>query len=129
MIERPSGAAVLYRQSVFEAVVALLIVLVLLATAALPASVLLWVGAGVGTLGALFGVPAGLVYHARLWQALRRNGKSTAGIWLRPMRLHDQLPEHELGLVQLWFAVGAIGFMATILGAIGVVVAVVRLLA
>lgn len=119
----------LYRQSVFEAVLALLIVLVLLATAALPPFWLLWLGAGVGTLGALFGVPAGLIYHARLWRALRRNGKSTAGIWLRPMRLHGELPEHELRIVQRWFAIGAIGFGATMLGATGVVIAVVRFLA
>jgi hypothetical protein len=129
MIERPSVGAVLYRQSVFEAAIALLIVLVLLATAALPASALLWAGAGLGTFGAIFGVPAGLVYHARLWKALRRNGKSTAGIWLRPMRLHGELPEHELRVVQWWFAVGAIGFVVTILGAVAVVVAIVRLLA
>jgi hypothetical protein len=128
MIERPTAAAVLYRQSVFEAAIVVLIVLALVVAAAMPATWLLWIGAGLGTLGAVFGVPAGLVYHAQLWQALRRNDKSTAGIWLRPMRLHDQLPEHELRSIQVWFAIGAIGFVATIVGAIGVVVAVVRLL-
>jgi hypothetical protein len=120
---------VLYRQSVFEAAIALLIVIALLATAALPPIWLLWVGVTVGLLGAGFGVPAGLVYHARLWRALRRHGRTTEGIWLRPMQLHGELPEHERPIVQWWFAVGAIGFVATILGAVAVVIAVVRLLA
>lgn len=119
----------LYRQSVFEAAIALLIVFVLLATAALPPTWLLWLGASIGSLGAGFGVPAGLVYHAQLWRALRRNGKSTQGMWLRPMRLHGELPEHELPRIHRWFAIGALGFIATILGAIAVVIAVVRLLA
>ncbi len=112
----------------FEAAIALIIVLGLLATAALPATWLLWAGAGLGTLGASFGVPAGFVYHAQLWRALRRKGKSTEGFWLRPMRLHDQLSEPELAPIMRWFVVGAIGFVATIVGAIGVVLAVVRLL-
>ncbi|MFV8754218.1 hypothetical protein ACNOYE_27050 [Nannocystaceae bacterium ST9] len=112
----------------FEAAIALMIVLALLASAALPPAWLLWVGVGLGTLGAGFGVPAGLVYHARLWRALRRHDKSTAGFWLNPMRLHDELPERELVGVRLWFAIGAIGFVATLLGALAVVVAVVRLL-
>lgn len=119
----------LYRQSVFEAAIALLIVLALLATAALPPIWLLWVGAGVGTFGAAFGLPAGLVYHARLWAALRRNDKPTGDMWLRPTRLHDELPDPERRIVQRWFAIGALGFGATMLGATGVVVAVVRLLA
>lgn len=119
----------LYRKSVFEAAIALLIVIALLATAALPPTWLLWAGASIGSLGAGFGVPAGLVYHARLWQGLRRNGKSTVGIWLRPMQLHGELPESERQIVQRWFAIGALGFIATILGAVAVVVAVVRLLA
>ncbi len=118
----------LYRRGVFEAAIALSIVLALLASATLPPEWLLWVGVGLGSLGAGVGVPAGLVYHAVLWRALRRHDKSTQGMWLRPMRLHGELPEHDRQIVQRWFAIGAIGFVATLLGALAVVVAVVRLL-
>lgn len=113
---------------VFEALIALLIVLALVLSAALPAGWLLWVGAGLGTLGASFGVPAGLIYHARLWRSLRRNGKSTAGFWLRPMALHAELDEADRAMIQRWFAIGAVGFGVTMLGALGVVIAIVRLL-
>lgn len=113
---------------VFEAIIALLIVLALLLSVGLPAAWLLWAGAALGTLGALVGIPAGLVYHAHLWRALRRDGKSTAGFWLYPMRLHASLAAHDLPLIQRWFALGVFGFVATMLGGLAVAIALIRLL-
>jgi len=112
----------------FEAIVALLILAVLILASLVPAMPLLWVAAATGSLGAIVGVPAGLVYHAKLWRALRAEGHPTTGMWLRPHLLHDKLSEQRLVVVQRWFAVGVVGFMLTILGAIGVVTAVVRVL-
>jgi hypothetical protein len=112
----------------FEAIVALLILAALLLAALVPPMPLLWVAASLGSLGGLLGVPAGLIYHAKLWRALRAEGQDTAGMWLRPHLLHDKLSEERRELVQRWFAVGVVGFMLTILGAVGVVTAVVRVL-
>jgi hypothetical protein len=113
---------------VFEAIIALLIVLVLLLSVGLPAAWLLWAGAALGTLGALVGIPAGVVYHARLWRALRRDGKPTDGFWLNPMRLHASVQALELPLIQRWFALGVFGFAATMLGGLAVAIALIRLL-
>lgn len=112
----------------FEALIALLIVIALLAAVGLPAAWLLWMGAALGTLGALVGIPAGLVYHAHLWRALRRDGKPTDGFWLNPMRLHDKLAAADLPLIQRWFAIGVFGFAATMLGGLAVAIALIRLL-
>jgi hypothetical protein len=112
----------------FEAIIAALIIAALLLAAWVPALPLLWAGAAIGTLGAVVGVPAGLVYHARLWRALRAEGQTTAGMLLRPHHLHDKLSAERLRVVQIWFAVGVVGFVMTIAGALAVVVALVRLL-
>lgn len=112
----------------FEAIVAALIIVALVLAALIPAMPLLWVGVVIGSVGALVGVPAGLIYHAKLWRALRAAGCETGGMWLRPHLLHDKLSAQPRAVVQRWFAVGVVGFMLTISGGIGVVTAVVRLL-
>ncbi|MFO7564454.1 MAG: hypothetical protein R6X02_17540 [Enhygromyxa sp.] len=113
----------------FEALVAILIVACLVLAAVIPAMTLLWLGAAIGTIGALLGVPAGIVYHARLWRALRARGLGTEGFWLRPHTLHDKLSDAELRPVQLWFAIGVAGFVLTLAGGAGVGTAMIRLLA
>lgn len=113
----------------FEALVVLAILALLVTAALLPPLTLLWFGAALGSLGALVGVPAGLIYHARLWRALQAHGLETGGFWLRPHRLHDKLPDDERQIVRVWFAVGALGFAATVFGAVGVVAGVLRYLA
>ena len=113
----------------FEAIVAALIIVCLVLAAVIPAMTLLWLGAAIGTIGALVGVPAGIVYHARLWRSLRARELGTEGFWLRPHRLHDKLSEAELRPVQVWFAIGVVGFVLTLVGGAGVGTAVIRLLA
>jgi hypothetical protein len=113
----------------FEAIVAVLIIASLVLAAVIPAMALLWLGAVIGTLGAVLGIPAGVVYHARLWRSLRAENHGTEGFWLRPHALHDKLSEQQLRPVQAWFAVGVVGFVLTMLGGLCVAIAIVRLLA
>lgn len=110
----------------FEVVIAALIVVALVLAAMIPPMTLLWIGVILGTLGALLGVPAGLVYHARLWKALRAEGHGTEGMWLRPHHLHAKVSEDRLAPIEAWFAAGVVGFAMTMLGAVGVVSGVVR---
>jgi hypothetical protein len=113
----------------FEVVVAILILASLVLAAVIPAMTLLWLGAVIGTIGALLGVPAGVVYHARLWRSLRAEQQSTEGFWLRPHALHDKLSDEQQRPILAWFAAGVIGFVMTLIGGAGVATAVIRLLA
>jgi hypothetical protein len=113
----------------FEAIVAVLIIASLVLAAVIPAMTLLWLGAVIGTIGAVLGIPAGVVYHARLWRSLRAENQGTEGFWLRPHALHDKLSEQQLRPVQAWFAAGVVGFVMTLLGGLCVGIAIVRLLA
>ena len=112
----------------FEAIVAVLIIGCLVLAALIPAMTLLWLSAAIGTLGALLGIPAGVVYHARLWRSLRAEQHGTEGFWLRPHTLHDKLSEAQLRPIQAWFAAGVVGFVLTLIGGGGVATAVLRLL-
>ncbi len=112
----------------FEAIVAVLIITCLVLAAVIPAMTLLWLGAAIGTIGALLGIPAGFIYHARLWRALRAEQQGTEGFWLRPHHLHDKLSVTQLRPVQIWFAIGVVGFVLTMAGGVGVATAVIRLL-
>ncbi|MCA9682254.1 MAG: hypothetical protein KC457_08665 [Myxococcales bacterium] len=112
----------------FEALIAALIVGMLILAAWLPPMTILWCGVVLGSLGALIGVPAGLVYHGQLWRALRAGGHPTTGMWLRPHHMHHFLDEPTQARIKITFAIGAAGFVATLLGAVGVVTGVVRLL-
>ena len=99
----------------------------LLLGAMIPPLTLLWIGAALVGLGALVGIPAGLVYHARLYQALRAEQLDTKGMWLRPYELHEKLSEARREGVLLLFAIGALGFIFTLVGAAAVLTGLVRL--
>ena len=112
---------------VFETLIAAAIVVTLLAAALIPPLGLMWIGVAIGTIGAVLGLIAGFVYHAQLWRALRLEGHGTKGIWLRPHHLHSKLSDARRGPVQRWFWLGATSFGMTMLGSIGVITAIVRL--
>jgi hypothetical protein len=113
----------------FEAIIAALILVSLILAAVVPAGALLWLGVIVGSLGALVGLPAGVVYHIKLWRSLQAAAQATDGFWLRPHRLHDRLADAQLRPIEAWFAIGVVGFVLTVLGGAAVVTAFVRLLA
>jgi hypothetical protein len=96
-------------------VVALLVATVV----AVPAlvSVIAWnVPLGLGVtlvvLGIVVGVPAGIVYHLRLYRALH----PASGWWLHPTALHTQLSDAQRTGVMRWFRVGALSFILAIVG-------------
>lgn len=111
----------------FEVLIAAAIVVALVTAAMIPAMALLWISVVIGSVGAALGLTSGIVYHARLWQALRIEELSTKGMWLRPHHLHGKLSDPRRQPVQRWFWAGATGFGLTMLGATGVLTAIVRL--
>src|SRR5690349_6458296 len=108
--------------------IAAAIVVTLIAAAVIPPMGLLWIGLGIGTIGATLGLMSGFVYHAQLWRALEAEGLGTKGMWLRPHHLHVKLSEARRRPVQRWFWAGATGFALTMLGSTGVITAIVRLI-
>src|SRR5262252_5310339 len=59
--------------------------------AVLPWETVFGAGLLLAALGIVAGVPAGVVYHARLYQALAPRDALPARWWLRPVELHARL--------------------------------------
>ncbi len=78
----------------------------------------------VGGLG--FGIPTGLVYHWKLWRALRARDRLPPRWWLRPTSLHGELLPRERLPVLLWCYAGAAGFAVTAFGCLVVALGAFR---
>ncbi len=79
----------------------------------------LWLAAA----GLVLGVPAGGLYHLRLYQALRPTGRW----WLHPTALHGQLTQAMRGRVMGAFTLGAAGFVLAAGGCVLLFLGSVRL--
>ena len=83
-----------------------------------PTSILLWVGGIAFLTGVVVGIPAGVVYHIRLYQCLKPRGKlDPHWIW-HPLRLHGELLPSERLRVLGWGYVGGVGFVLLMAGII-----------
>jgi hypothetical protein len=74
------------------------------------------VGLGLMGLGMVVGVPAGWLYHVRLYQALAARDALSRWWWLHPTALHRALGAPDRPRVMRWFYIGALGFCAAVLG-------------
>ena len=84
----------------------------------------LFAGSACAALGLLVGVPTGFWYHVRLRASLLRVGRLPERWWVHPVALHGKIPAEERALVLLWFYVGGLGFVLTMLGCLVVALAV-----
>ena len=77
-----------------------------------------WLGWGVLLVlgGLVASVPSALIYHARLADVLRARGLLPRGWYWHPTRLHSLLTDDERDYVLGWFAVGAAGWIAAVVG-------------
>ncbi len=75
-------------------------------------------GIGIGSilLGLLAGVPAGFVYHYKLWKALKDRIALPKNWWLFPGPLREHLEPAELEGLQVWMAAGGFSFLLAIAG-------------
>lgn len=93
----------------------------------LPWQTLVWVAGWLIGLGALVGVPTGVLYHVRLYQALHPLGLLPLRWYWNPVEFHDLLldgPERER--VLRWFWVAATGFLIVALGTVALAGAVLK---
>lgn len=113
-----------------EALVVLVVVatLVLLGLAAfiLTLEALLLTGAACILAGFLVGIPAGTLYHVRLYQRLALRGPVPRAFWLRPTSLHSQLEAAEWQKIKPWFLAGGSGFALIVLGCLVVMLGLMR---
>jgi hypothetical protein len=103
-----------------EAAVALGILLLLTVAAVVhalaPFEPLLYAGAALVTLGMVGGIPFGIVYHVRLYQALRGRGELVPRWWLRPISLNPPRGSREYARVMPWCHAGAAGIGVAFVG-------------
>lgn len=81
-----------------------------------PWEVTFGIGVALIVLGMGIGVPAGAMYHWRLWQATVRGQPPAPRWWLKPTGLHERLRPSAKARVLRWFYVGALGFVIAVLG-------------
>lgn len=91
--------------------------------AVVPWEVTFGVGVALIALGMGVGVPAGAMYHVKLWRALRPTG---ARWWLHPTGLHPRLAAAQRPSVMRWFKLGAVGFVLAIAGCLFLAVGALR---
>lgn len=88
----------------------------------LPWEATFGLGLALVALGMAIGVPAGALYHVRLYRLVRPSGTW----WLNPTALHPQLADAERPRVMGAFKVGAAGFIIAIIGCALVAVGALR---
>lgn len=87
-----------------------------------PWEITFGIGVALISIGMAVGVPAGALYHLKLWRALRPG----AGWWLHPTGLHARLTVGDRPAVMRWFKVGAAGFVIALGGCALVAVGALR---
>jgi len=81
-----------------------------------PWETLYYGGIWVTGAGFVVGLPTGLIYHVRLYQALHPRGELSKGWFWRPIRFNSRLRPEERRGVMSWCYVGGLGFVIICLG-------------
>ncbi len=76
-------------------------------------------------LGLLFGIPTAIVYHVRLYRALKPRGALPARWILGPIALHARLTREERRRVVPWSYAGAAGWGVAVLGCVMLTLALI----
>jgi hypothetical protein len=102
--------------------------LVLLGTGAYVLSIeaLLIAGGACIAVGFAIGLPAGTLYHLRLYRCLALRGPVPKSFWLRPTSLHRELEAAEWRGIAPWFVIGGAGFALIVLGCVIVMLGLLR---
>jgi hypothetical protein len=102
--------------------------LVLLGTGAYVLSIeaLLIAGGVCIAAGFAIGLPAGTLYHLKLYRCLAIRGPVPKSFWLRPTSLHQELEATEWRSIAPWFVIGGTGFALIVLGCVIVMLGLLR---
>ena len=103
-------------------------VLVVLGSAAyvLSLEALLIAGASCVAVGFAIGLPAGALYHLKLYRCVALRGPVPRSFWLRPTSMHPDLDAAEWRDIAPWFVLGGTGFALIVLGCVIVMLGLLR---
>jgi hypothetical protein len=76
--------------------------------------------------GFVIGLPAGTLYHLKLYRCLATRGPVPKSFWLRPTSLHQELEPTEWRGIAPWFLIGGAGFALIVLGCVVVMLGLLR---
>ena len=111
-----------------EALLVVVLIVVVLATASLEPTTGIRGGLLVALAFLLLGSVAGALYHRRLHACLRDRGPVPPRWWVDPTKLHRTLTEPERERTMPAFYVGAFSFGVCVLGCVSMVSGLVRIL-
>lgn len=93
---------------------------VLLATV-LTAPVMIMLTLGALLLGLVVGVPTGFWYHVLLYRIVSARIAVPRRWWLSPSALHVHLTDAEQRRIRLWYRLGGIGFVLSVVGGLAAI--------
>lgn len=100
--------------------VAVVGLVVLLATV-FTASVMIMLAVGALLLGLVVGVPTGFWYHVVLYRIVSAKIAVPRKWWLSPSDLHVHLTDAEQRGIRLWYRLGGIGFVLSVVGGLAAI--------
>ena len=95
--------------------------LVLLLATLLTAPVLIMLAIGILLLGLVVGVPTGFWYHVVLYRIVSGKTPVPRRWWLSPSALHVHLTAAEERRIRLWYRLGGIGFVLSMVGGLAAI--------
>lgn len=95
--------------------------LVVLLATVLPAPVMIVLALGALLLGLVVGVPTGFWYHVVLYRTVSVRIAVPRRWWLSPAALHVHLTEAEQRRIRLWYRLGGIGLVLSVVGGLAAI--------
>ena len=95
--------------------------LVVLLATVLTAPVMIMLAVGGLLLGLVVGVPTGFWYHVLLYRIVSARIAVPHRWWLSPAALHVHLTDAERRRIWLWYRLGGIGFVLSVVGGLAAI--------
>ena len=95
--------------------------LVVLLAAVFTAPVMIMLAVGALLLGLVVGVPTGFWYHVVLYRIVSAKIAVPRRWWLSPSALHVHLTGSEQRRIWLWYRLGGIGFVLSVVGGLAAI--------
>jgi hypothetical protein len=95
--------------------------LVVLLATVLTAPVMIMLALGALLLGLVVGVPTGFWYHVLLYRIVSARIAVPRRWWLSPSALHVHLTGAEQRRIWLWYRLGGIGFVLSVVGGLAAI--------